>query len=62
MFILPYTINNNKLSIKTSSLINTRVNEYTFINSKFIKIIEYILNIKLILLKLPYNIRGFNNK
>ena len=62
MFILPYIISNNKLGIKTSSLINTRVNEYTFINSKFIKIIEYFLNIKPILLKSPYNIRGFNSK
>jgi hypothetical protein len=50
------------LGIKTSSLINTRVNGYTFINSKFIKIIERFLDIKPILLKSPCNIRGFDGK
>jgi hypothetical protein len=62
VFIFPYIISNNGLGIKTSSLINTRVNGYTFINSKFVKIIEYFLDIKSILLKLPCNIRGFDGK
>jgi len=62
MFIFPYIISNNGLGIKTSSLINTRVNGYTFIDSKFVKIIERFLDIKPILLKSPYNIRGFNGK
>ena len=32
--IIPYTISVNGLGIKSSSLINTRVNRYTFINTK----------------------------
>ena len=32
--IIPYTISINKLEIKSSSLINTRANSYTFINIK----------------------------
>jgi hypothetical protein len=35
-FIIPYTISINKLGIKSSSLINTRANNYTFINIKLI--------------------------
>ena len=33
-FIMPYTISINRLGIKSSSLINTRANSYTFINIK----------------------------
>ena len=50
------------MGIKTSSLINIKVNGYTFINFKFVKIIERFLDVKPILLKLPYNVKGFNNK
>jgi hypothetical protein len=32
--IMPYTISINELEIKFSSLINTRANNYTFINIK----------------------------
>jgi hypothetical protein len=32
--IIPYTISINGLEIKSFSLINTRVNSYTFINIK----------------------------
>jgi hypothetical protein len=32
--IMPYTISINELEIKSSSLINTRANNYTFINIK----------------------------
>jgi hypothetical protein len=32
--IMPYTISINELEIKSSSLINTRANSYTFINIK----------------------------
>jgi hypothetical protein len=35
-FIMPYIININELGIKSSSLINTRANSYTFINIKLI--------------------------
>jgi hypothetical protein len=31
---MPYTISINRLGIKSSSLINTRVNGYAFINTK----------------------------
>jgi hypothetical protein len=34
--IIPYIISINKLGIKSSSLINTRANSYTFINIKLI--------------------------
>jgi hypothetical protein len=40
VFILFYIVSNNGLGIKTSSFINTGINGYTFINSKFIRIIE----------------------
>jgi hypothetical protein len=33
-FIIPYIININELGIKSSFLINTRVNSYAFINIK----------------------------
>jgi hypothetical protein len=35
-FIMPYIISINKLEIKSSFLINTRANSYTFINIKLI--------------------------
>ena len=35
-FIIPYTISINRLGIKSFSLINTRANNYTFINIKLI--------------------------
>ena len=35
-FIISYTININKLGIKSFSFINTRANSYTFINIKLI--------------------------
>ena len=34
--IISYTISINELEIKSSSLINTRANSYTFINIKLI--------------------------
>jgi hypothetical protein len=61
-FILPYIVSNNGLGIKTSSLINTGANGYTFINSKFIRIIKQFLDIKPTQLVLSCNIRGFNSK
>jgi hypothetical protein len=45
-FILPYIVSNNGLGIKISSLINTGANGHTFINSKFVRIIERFLDIK----------------
>jgi hypothetical protein len=46
-FIIPYTISINELGIKSSSLINTRANNYTFINIKLIQLIEQFLEIEL---------------
>jgi hypothetical protein len=62
VFTFPYIISNNGLGIKTSSLINTGINRYTFINSKFVKIIECFLDIKPVLLKSLCNVRGFDGK
>jgi hypothetical protein len=63
MFILLYTISKNGYSIKSSSLINTRVNGYAFINSYFIKKVSKKLpNIKLEPLPTPYSVRGFDSK
>jgi hypothetical protein len=61
-FTLPYTVSNNGLSIKTSSLIDTGANGHTFIDSKFVRTIERFLDIKPTQLVLPYNIRGFDGK
>ena len=46
-FIMPCTISINGLEIKSSSLINTRANSYTFINIKLIQFIEQFLEIEL---------------
>jgi predicted aspartyl protease len=61
-FTLPYIISNYGLGIKTSSLINTGANGYTFIDSKFVRIIERFLDVKPTQLKSPCNVRGFNGK
>ena len=45
-FTFPYTISNNKLEIKTCTLINTRANKYAFINTDFAAIATRFLNIK----------------
>jgi hypothetical protein len=44
---IPYTISINGLGIKSSSLINTRVNSYTFINTKLTQLIERFLGVEL---------------
>jgi hypothetical protein len=59
---IPYTISINGLGIKSSSLINTRVNSYAFINTKLTQLIERFLGVELQLLPLPYTIYGFNGK
>jgi hypothetical protein len=45
-FTFLYTINSNKLGIKTYALINTKVNRYAFINTEFIALITRFLNTK----------------
>jgi hypothetical protein len=59
---IPYTISINGLGIKSSSLINTRVNSYAFINTKLAQLIERFLGVELQSLPLPYTIYGFNRK
>ena len=62
-FTLLYTISKNGYGIKSFSLINTGINSYTFINSRFIrKISKRLSDIKLESLSILYNIRGFDNK
>ena len=61
-FTLSYIISNNGLGIKTSSLIDTRANRNTFIDSKFVKTIKRFLGIEPVLLEMPCNVRGFNGK
>jgi len=63
IFILLYIISKNEYDIKSFSLINTGVNSYTFINSRFIeKVFERLLDIKLESLFIPCGIRGFDSK
>jgi hypothetical protein len=59
---IPYTISINGLGIKSSSLINTRVNSYAFINTKLAQLTERFLGVELQSLPLPYTICGFNGK
>jgi hypothetical protein len=59
---MPYTISINGLGIKSSSLINTRVNGYAFINTKLAQLIEQFLGVEPQPLPLLYTIRGFNSK
>ena len=46
-FTLCCVISNNRLRIKTSILINTRVNRYTFINTNFVKLAIHFLDVQL---------------
>jgi hypothetical protein len=43
---MPYTISANGLGIKSSSLINTRANGYTFINTKLAQLTEQFLGVE----------------
>jgi hypothetical protein len=60
--IMPYTISINELGIKSSFLINTGANSYTFINTKLAKLIERFLGVELQSLPLSCTIYGFNGK
>ena len=62
VFTLLYTVNNNELSIKTTSLIDTKANSYTFIDIKFAKTIECFLDVKLTRLKDLYKVQGFDEQ
>ena len=60
MFTFSYTVSNNRLGIKTTSLIDTEANSYTFVDIKFAKTIEHFLDIKLTRLKDLYKVQGFD--
>ena len=62
VFTFLYTISNNELSIKTTFLIDTKANSYTFVDIKFVKIIKCFLDIKLIRLKDLYKIQDFDEQ
>ena len=57
-----YTVNSNRLSIKTYTLINTRANGYAFINTEFAATTTWFLDTKLQQLLTLCNIQGFNSK
>jgi predicted N-acyltransferase len=61
-FTFPYTISSNRLRIKTRTLINTKANGYTFINTDFVAIATRFLNTKVQQLLVAYNVRGFDSK
>src|ERR1700709_1233533 len=61
-FTLSYTISNNGLGIKLSSLIDTGANGYTFIDYKFSKTVERFLGLQPIPLKGKCNVKGFDGK
>jgi hypothetical protein len=62
VFTLLYTVSNNELGIKTTSLIDTEANSYTFVNTKFAKTIERFLDVKLTKLKDLYKVQGFDER
>jgi len=61
-FTFLYTINSNKLGIKTRTLINIKANGYTFINTEFVALTIRFFNIKTQQLFILYNIRGIDSK
>ena len=62
LFTFLYTINSNRLRIKTYILINTKANGYAFINTEFAALATRFLNTKTQQLFILYNIRGFDSK
>jgi hypothetical protein len=60
--IMPCTISINGLGIKSSSLIDTGANSYTFIDTKLVKLAERFLGVEPQPLPLPYTICGFDGK
>ena len=55
-------VSNNGLGIKTSSLIDTEANGYTFVDTQFAKTVERFLGIKPSILKDLCKVRGFNGQ
>jgi hypothetical protein len=61
-FTLLCTVSNNRLGIKTTSLIDTEANSYTFVDTKFAKTIERFLDVKLTRLKDLCKVQGFDRQ
>ena len=61
-FTLLCTISNNGIGIKTTSLIDTGANGYTFINLNFARTIQTFLGVSSIRLKEPCKVRGFDGR
>ena len=61
-FTLLCTVSNNRLEIKTSSLINTRVNSYTFVDTEFARTVERFLDVKPTRLRDPCKVRKFDGQ
>src|SRR5437667_12319327 len=61
-FTLSCIVSSNGLGIKTSSLMDTRANGYTFIDMKFAKTIERYLGVPPTPLKVPCKVRGFDGQ
>ena len=59
---LLYTINKNRLGIKTYILIDTRVNRFIFIDSKLVSLAIQHLGIELKELPTPCTINRFDGK
>jgi hypothetical protein len=61
-FTLPCIVSNNRLGIKTSSLIDTGANGHTFVDTKFVKTVERFLSVKPAPLKNSCKVRGFDDQ
>jgi hypothetical protein len=59
---MSYIISKNKLGIKTHTLINTRANDYIFIDHKLAEKASQFLDILIQTLSVSYNIKAFNSK
>ena len=60
-FTLACTVSNNGLGIKASSLIDTGANGYTFIDIKFMKLVERFLSVQPSPLKVLCKVRRFDS-
>jgi hypothetical protein len=59
---ISYIISKNKLKIKTCTLINTKANNYIFIDYRLAKKASQFLNIPIQTLLVSHNIKVFNSK
>jgi hypothetical protein len=59
---MPCTINKNRFRIKTRTLINTKANNYIFIDRKLAKKTSQFLDIPIQTLPVSHDIRAFNSK